>query len=405
MLWLSGGPLSIGVHTCDGVAASQTALGRAIRTDGLTPPVRPPRGTFRGLVCLEKHRNCRVTAREHRLERCEHWKRLSMLEGKGRATFIAVVVMCFSMLSLPETKSEAFAREGAAQKSPPQSRNDGKAPEGASQSDAPREAADLTSEATAAPKEASTFEADLLEAARAHDLPHDFFKRLIWQESRFKPYAVSPAGAQGIAQFMPGTAQWRGLADPFNPAEALHESARWLRELWRQFGNLGLAAAAYNAGPGRVSRWLAGRTGLPEETRSYVKIITGEPAERWSECAADGAREQTCPDIPPHAPARAALSSKAPVLSETDLGAGGPWGLQLAGDRSLARVQSDFNKLQRRFASVLGDRKPLILRSRLGGRGPTTWYRVRVAESTRERATELCARLERAGGSCLVQRN
>ena len=106
----------------------------------------------------------------------------------------------------------------------------------------------------------------LAKAAAEHDLPLDFFVRLIRQESNFDPNSVSHAGAQGIAQFMPGTARWRGLADPFEPLQALYESARWLRELREQFGNLGLAAAAYNAGPRRVQDWLAGRGGLPGET-------------------------------------------------------------------------------------------------------------------------------------------
>src|SRR5262249_34070210 len=88
--------------------------------------------------------------------------------------------------------------------------------------------------------------------AAQNDLPLEFFWRLIWQESNFDPRAVSHKGAQGIAQFMPRTARWRGLADPFEPNQALFESARWLRELLDQFGNLGLAAAAYNAGPNRV---------------------------------------------------------------------------------------------------------------------------------------------------------
>ena len=82
----------------------------------------------------------------------------------------------------------------------------------------------------------------LAKAAAAHDLPLDFFVRLIRQESNFDPNSVSHAGALGIAQFMPGTARWRGLADPFEPLQALDESARWLRELREQFGNLGLAA-------------------------------------------------------------------------------------------------------------------------------------------------------------------
>jgi soluble lytic murein transglycosylase-like protein len=65
---------------------------------------------------------------------------------------------------------------------------------------------------------------------------------------------------------MPATARWRGLADPFDPLEAIAQSAKLLRDLRREFGNLGLAAAAYNAGPGRVRDWLAGRRGLPRET-------------------------------------------------------------------------------------------------------------------------------------------
>ena len=100
------------------------------------------------------------------------------------------------------------------------------------------------------------------EDAAANGLPVEFFARVIWQESRFNAQAVSPKGAQGIAQFMPQTADWRGLADPFDPIEALKNSASYLHELQTKFGNLGLAAAGYNAGPGRVSAWLAGRRAL-----------------------------------------------------------------------------------------------------------------------------------------------
>jgi DNA-binding MarR family transcriptional regulator len=119
------------------------------------------------------------------------------------------------------------------------------------------------------PKSAKSDQNCLATAAATHDLPLDFFVRLIRQESNFDPNSVSHAGAQGIAQFMPGTARWRGLTDPFEPLQALYESARWLRELREQFGNLGLAAAAYNARPRRVQDWLAGRGGLPGETRAY----------------------------------------------------------------------------------------------------------------------------------------
>ena len=104
-------------------------------------------------------------------------------------------------------------------------------------------------------------------AAKTHDLPVAFFTRLIWRESSFRPNVVSPAGAQGIAQFMPGTANERGLADPFDPEAAIPASASFLAALKNQFGNLGLAAAAYNGGPNRVARWVERSSALPRPTQ------------------------------------------------------------------------------------------------------------------------------------------
>src|SRR5579864_6061331 len=124
--------------------------------------------------------------------------------------------------------------------------------------------------------------AALAHSALANDVPLNFFTRLIWQESRFNPRSVSRAGALGIAQFMPATARLRGLVDPFNPKQALLKSAEFLRDLISRFGNAGLAAAAYNAGPGRVVEWLAGRRDLPSETIAYVRIVTGHEAADWT---------------------------------------------------------------------------------------------------------------------------
>jgi hypothetical protein len=122
----------------------------------------------------------------------------------------------------------------------------------------------------------------LASSAHAHGLPLAFFGNLIYQESGYKPHIVSHVGARGIAQFMPSTARLVGLRNPFNPREALPASAKFLRSLLHQFGNnYGLAAAAYNAGPGRIQRWIKRRTILPKETRDYVMTITGERAEHW----------------------------------------------------------------------------------------------------------------------------
>jgi hypothetical protein len=123
--------------------------------------------------------------------------------------------------------------------------------------------------------------AKLAAAARNADIPVPFLARLIWQESRFRSREISPVGAQGMAQFMPATAAEEGLDDPFDPLKAIPAAASFLRKLHRQFGNLGLAAAAYNAGGGRIRQWLARRGPLPQETRDYVRKVTGNPAEDW----------------------------------------------------------------------------------------------------------------------------
>ena len=96
-------------------------------------------------------------------------------------------------------------------------------------------------------------------SALDNDLPVPFFANLIWQESRLRDDAVSKKGALGIAQFMPQTAAETGLDDPFDPLQAIPASARFLRELRLEFGNLGFVAAAYNAGAHRVAEWLEHR--------------------------------------------------------------------------------------------------------------------------------------------------
>lgn len=95
----------------------------------------------------------------------------------------------------------------------------------------------------------------------------------LYAESGFNPFAVSPAGAQGIAQFMPGTARSYGLDNPFDPTAAIDAQGRMMRDLLRQFGSVPLALAAYNAGPGAVS----GCGCIPPypETQAYVARILG----------------------------------------------------------------------------------------------------------------------------------
>jgi len=121
----------------------------------------------------------------------------------------------------------------------------------------------------------------LFTSAQDNGLPVQFLANLIWQESRLHNDTVSSAGALGIAQFMPEVAVENGLENPFDPLQAIPASARLLRALREQLGNLGFAAAAYNAGPHRVSDWLARGKALPLETLNYVLRVTGRSAVQW----------------------------------------------------------------------------------------------------------------------------
>lgn len=241
---------------------------------------------------------------------------------------------------------------------------------------------------------------DLIEtAADAHGLPVGFFTRLIWKESRFRDDAVSPKGAQGIAQFMPGTAAERGLLDPFDPVTAIPASANLLADLDRRFGNLGLAAAAYNAGANRVSAWLNGGT-LPWETQDYVLSITGTSADDWA--AATAAPEGGAPALDDCVTLSAQLRAPGNALVTTVETASAPWGVQVAGNFSKARAVAAYEAMQKRYPSLLADRMPMMVGGRMQGRGPRAFYRVRVPVETRAAAEALCRDLKAAGGSCIV---
>jgi hypothetical protein len=233
--------------------------------------------------------------------------------------------------------------------------------------------------------------------------------RLIWQESRFDDFAISRAGARGIAQFMPATANEMNLADPFDAVMAIEKSAQLLRGLQNQFGNLGLAAAAYNAGPKRVSDWLLGHRPLPQETVQYVRIITGHSPDEWrnqepSATNLDLPIAVPCPEIVKlfaAAPGTTGRQGAKTINAESPPRPA--WGVQLIGNASQSAALAAFYKLQTTYQSVLGSREPLVLRSSAGRNG--NWYRVRIGADTRADAERLCSNLRAVGGSCLVQVN
>lgn len=117
------------------------------------------------------------------------------------------------------------------------------------------------------------FAAPIAAAAQRWNVSAALLAAQLYAESGFNPFAVSPAGAQGIAQFTPGTARALGLANPFDAAQAIDAQGRLMRDLLRRFGSVPLALAAYNAGPGAVSR--CGCVPPYPETQAYVARILG----------------------------------------------------------------------------------------------------------------------------------
>ncbi|MEM7270943.1 MAG: lytic transglycosylase domain-containing protein [Pseudomonadota bacterium] len=234
-------------------------------------------------------------------------------------------------------------------------------------------------------------------AAEEHGLPKPFFARLIWKESRFDIKAVSPVGAQGVAQFMPATAKIRGLADPFDPEQAIPASAKYLAELKAGYGNFGLAAAAYNAGETRVDKWRAGRSGLPGETRGYVFDITGKPAEWFRKT------ENKVPDRPLKKGEEFAKSCPDMKVIATRASPRPRWGVVVAGGRSRRAALIAFERARRKMPSLISSGKLIVLKKRKRAAGPV--YTARLGANGKGEAARMCLRIRRAGGSCYVRRN
>lgn len=118
------------------------------------------------------------------------------------------------------------------------------------------------------------------DAERRYQLPAHLLRALIWAESRFDPMAISRAGAAGLAQLMPGTARELGIMNRHDPIASIDGGARYLRQMLDRFDAVHLALAAYNAGPGAVSK----ARGIPKngETPEYVRTVL----DRWRAIAA-----------------------------------------------------------------------------------------------------------------------
>ncbi|MDV7142398.1 lytic transglycosylase domain-containing protein [Tropicimonas sp. TH_r6] len=238
--------------------------------------------------------------------------------------------------------------------------------------------------------------------AQEAGLDTGFFARLIWRESLYDATAVSHAGAQGIAQFMPGTAQRRGLADPFNPAEALRASAVYLAELRDIYGNLGFAAAAYNAGEARLEDFLQRDRRLPPETRAYVPAITGYSAIEWRDAPPEtpdfGLEEDR-----PFRPSCEDLARNRTLKEFRTPSSKMPWAVIVAAHRSRDITAHRYQRARGKSADLQGQEVSYI-RMRLPARHGTQWT-AQIGAESRKAADRICWQLRKSGVGCVVLRN
>ncbi|WP_313135599.1 lytic transglycosylase domain-containing protein [Paracoccus jeotgali] len=244
-------------------------------------------------------------------------------------------------------------------------------------------------------------------AASREGLDKHFLARLIWKESRFEPSALSPVGAEGIAQFMPGTARIVGLHDPFNPAEAIQVAASYLSRLSRFYGSLGLAAVAYNGGERRAADFMRDGGTLPYETQDYVEAITGFNAWRWREdppgpdkldlrLDGDAPFLDACIRLAGNRQLREfAPSGQSPVL---------PWGVILASHPSKGGAQGQVQRLNRALRPILGPKQVSYVRRSLR-KGTRKVYTAQVGWNSRNEANLFCQKARTVGLSCIVLRN
>jgi SPOR domain len=235
-------------------------------------------------------------------------------------------------------------------------------------------------------------------AAKANDLPLQYFARMIWQEGHFEVDG-EPASAAMRA--------WR--LDPFNPVQALPRAAEFLSELRAQFGNLGLATAAYRLGPAQLRAWLTGRTAIPREARDYVLSVTGMSVDDW----VGAGRGAGLRDVAGPAGCRDLIAwlktAPTPFVSKleerTRLSVAKPWGVQLAAGFDRDQALGIYAREMRRLRPVIGDQDTSLLAGIYRSRGTRPFYQVRIGADTRPVAERLCDRIRVAGGACFVQRN
>jgi hypothetical protein len=243
---------------------------------------------------------------------------------------------------------------------------------------------------------------DLVEAsANENGLPPPFLARLIWKESRFDPGLIARTGERGIAQFQPGLAFKLGLRDSFDAEQAIPALAKYLGELRDRFGNIGLAAAAWETGEVKVAKWLNKGGFLPIGTEDYLLAVLGDLPivyRKAANVAVPPLQEgrdfaESCRDISDLADTI--------LLNDADRPA---WGAQVAGHFNRATAMKQWELLKEQHPALLGDLEPAVFSAR-SHLGRNRIYVVQIGVENQAEAKAFCDRMRAEGGACVVTRN
>lgn len=239
-------------------------------------------------------------------------------------------------------------------------------------------------------------------AAGRNALPPAFLARLIWKESRFDTGLVARSGERGIAQFRTGLAFKRGLRDSFDAEQAIPALAEYLAELRDRFGNIGLAAAAWDTGEEKLARWLEKGGFLPIRTEDYLLAVLGELPIVYR-------RPETQVSVQPLQVGQPFGEScrAIPQLGDTILlnDAERPaWGAQIAGHFNRETALRQWELLKDRHPALLNGLEPAVFSAR-SHLGRTRVYVVQIAAENQAEAMAFCDRMRAEGGACVVTRN
>ena len=255
---------------------------------------------------------------------------------------------------------------------------------------------------------AETYPQDLCRAierlSMENDLPPAFFARLIWRESRFRADAVSYKGAEGIAQFMPGTAKLRGLSNSFDVVQALDASSRYLGELRDRFGNLGFRRRRLQCRRRGLLRFLT-NAGCRSKRATTSSPLPAIPSRHGRTTRRKRGRRPGSGPTFLSACIRLAVSRKLrePILVQASDWA--PWAVQLAANFDPAIARRLMRQSVARLPEPLSSESAMIVRQQRVKPGMRPKYQARIGRDTRQEAIALCDAIRKAGVACAVVKN